>query len=188
MAYLREEELALMGFRVLGRNVKVSSKASIYDCHQIEIGENSRIDDFCVLSGKINIGKHVHLAPFCLIAGGIKGVTLEDFSGCAYGVQVFSQSDDYSGKAMTNSTIPARFRNELKKGVLIKKHCIIGAGSIIMPGVTLGEGTSVGAMSLIRKTTEEWSTYNGIPGVKIKDRRRDLLVLEKEFLESGGYE
>ena len=100
-------------------NVKISKKASIYNVEQTEIGDDSRIDDFCVVSGKVTIGKNVHIAPFCLVAGGEQGIIMEDFSGLSYHVQVFTQSDDYSGKTMTNPTVPAKYKNEFKKEVVI---------------------------------------------------------------------
>ena len=136
MAYYNKKKLALLGFKKLGRNVKISTKASIYNHNQIEISDNSRIDDFCVVSGKVLIGKNCHVTPSCIIAGGEKGVFLEDFTTLAYGVKVFSQSDDYSGKTITNSTVPTEYKSEFKKEVIIKRHSIVGAGSIIMPGVT----------------------------------------------------
>ena len=186
MAYYSEEELSALGFKKLGKNIKISTKASIYNHDEIEIDDNSRIDDFCVISGKIKIGKFIHIAPFCLMAGGSCGIIMEDFSGLAYGVQIFTQSDDYSGKTLTNPNIPKKYKNEAMKPIFIGKHSIVGAGSMIMPGVTLAEGTSVGAMSLIRKSTEAWSIYVGNPAKKIKDRSKDLLILEKQFL--AGYD
>ena len=186
MAYYTEEELKKLGFKSIGKNVKISDKASIYNHDQIEIGDNSRIDDFCVISGKIIIGRNVHIAPFCLVAGGEKGIVFEDYSGLAYQVQVFTQSDDYSGKTMTNPTIPTFYKKEVKKEILIKKHSIVGAGSIIMPGVILEEGTSVGAMSLVRKSTDEWSIYLGNPAKKIMNRKKDLLEVEKIYLQNEG--
>ena len=98
MAFLPYQVLVTMGFKRLGVNVLISDKASIYNAEQIEIGDNSRIDDFCVISGNVVIGRNVHIAVFCNVAGGSEGVTLEDFSGLAYGCQVFSQSDDYTGR------------------------------------------------------------------------------------------
>lgn len=186
MGYYTKEELTAFGFLSLGENVKISQKASIYDPEKIKIGNNSRIDDFCVVSGKVEIGNFVHITPFCLIAGGSKGVYLADFSALAYGVKVFSQSDDYSGETMTNSNIPKQFKNETKKAVHIGKHCIVGAGSIILPGTHLQEGTSVGAMSLVRKSTEPWSIYVGNPAKKLKSRSKALLELEKQFLSEAG--
>lgn len=184
MAYYTKEQLKQLGFKDIGENVKISDKASIYNCDQIEIGDNSRIDDFCVVSGKIKIGRNVHIAPFCLVAGGEKGIVFEDFSGLAYQVQVFTQSDDYSGRTLTNPTIPDEYKKEAKKEVFIGKHSIVGAGSIIMPGVVLAEGTSVGAMSLVLKSTEPWGIYVGNPAKRLKDRKKDLLELEKQYLEN----
>ena len=186
MAYYTYEQLQKLGFKYIGKNVKISDKASIYNCDQIEIGDNSRIDDFCVISGKVTIGRNVHIAPFCLVAGGELGVTFEYFSGLAYQVQVFTQSDDYSGRTLTNPTIPDEYKKEMKKEVILGKHSIVGAGSIIIPGVILAEGTSVGALSLVRKKTEEWSVYLGNPAKKIMNRKKDLLELEKKYLKNEG--
>ncbi len=183
MAYYGEAELRAMGFKFLGRNVKISDKASIYDCDQIEIGNNSRIDDFCVISGRIKIGKYCHITPMCLIAGGSPGVFLDDFCTLAYGAKIFSQSDDYSGKSMTNSLIPKRFKREILEPVFLGKHVIVGAGATIFPGVSIAEGCSVGAMTLVLKSTEPWGVYLGNPARRLKDRKRDLLDLEKQFLE-----
>ena len=188
MAYYTKEELRALGFKYIGNNVKISDKASIYNYDQISIGDNSRIDDFCVVSGKITIGRNVHITPMCLVAGGEKGILFEDFTTIAYGVQVFTQSDDYSGETMTNSTIPQKYKKEFKKEVIIKKYSIVGAGSIIMPGVILAEGTSVGALSLVRKNTQEWNIYVGTPAQKISNRKKDLLELEKQYLENEGKE
>lgn len=55
--------------------------------------------------------------------------------------------------------------------------------SIVLPGVSLAEGTSVGALSVVRKNTEPWSVYLGNPAKKIKNRKKDLLDLEKKYLE-----
>lgn len=189
MAFIPQEQLALMGFRRLGKNVRISDKAAIYNADLIEIGDNSRIDDFCVISGNVFIGRNVHIAVFCNVAGGTEGITLEDFSGLAYGCHVFSQSDDYTGRTLTNPTIPSIYKREIKKAVHIGRHCIVGTSSLIFPGVTLGEGCSVGAMSMVTKSTEDWSVYFGVPAKKLKDRKRDLLLLEQEYLKSelGGH-
>ncbi|MCF4009278.1 acyltransferase [Rheinheimera sp. UJ63] len=184
MAYLSEEQLTKMGFKSLGKGVKISEGASIYNADLIEIGDFSRIDDFCVVSGNVKIGRNVHITPHCLLAGGIPGLLIEDFATLAYGVKVFTQSDDYSGATMTNSTVPKQYKNELMLPVYIGRHSIIGAGAIIMPGVNIAEGNSVGANSLVLKSTDSWSIYVGSPAKKIKERKKDLLKLEKKFLES----
>ena len=86
---------------------------------------------------------------------------------------------------MTNSTVPKKYKNEFMATVTICKHSIIGAGSIIMPGVKINQGSSIGANSLLLKSTKPWSIYAGSPAIKIKGRKRDLLELEKEYLDSN---
>lgn len=184
MAFLSTECLQAMGFKSLGRNVRISDKAAIYDPSRISIGDHSRIDDFCVVSGAVTIGRNVHIAVFCNVAGGSEGVVLDDFAGLAYGCHVFSQSDDYSGMSLTNPTVPQAYKQETRKAVHIGRHCIIGAKSVVMPGVHLAEGCSVGAMSMVTKSTTPWGIYFGIPAKRLKERHRDLLVLEQQYLQA----
>lgn len=184
MGYLSDEDVEKIGFRYLGRNVKISDRASIYNANEIEIGDCSRIDDFCVISGKVTIGKYCHITPMCLVAGGQPGLYIGDFCTLAYGVKVFTQSDDYSGETMTNSIIPKKFKSELFSKVVLERQVIIGAGAIVFPGVTISEGCAIGAMSLVTKNTKPWGVYIGSPAKRLKERKRNLLVLEKEFLET----
>jgi acetyltransferase-like isoleucine patch superfamily enzyme len=183
MAYLTKEALQTMGFKAVGENVKVSDKASIYNPETIVLGDYSRIDDFCVVSGKVSIGRYCHITPMCLVAGGSPGITLSDFCTLAYGVKVFSQSDDYSGSTMVNSLVSRKFKNEYLAEVRLEREVIVGAGSIVFPGVTIREGCAVGAMTLVNKSTQPWGIYAGNPARRIKDRRQDLLELEAQFLK-----
>lgn len=186
MAFFSENQLKDLGFLKIGKKVRISDKAAIYNPELIEIGDYSRVDDFCVLSGKITIGRNVHIAVYCNLAGGTEGIVFEDFSGLAYGCHVMTQSDDYSGRTLTNPTVPAKFKKETKRPVRIGRHSIVGTNSIIFPGVTLAEGTSVGAMSLITKSTEAWSVYFGAPAKRLKARKKDLLELEKAYLQEDS--
>ena len=183
MAFLNQSELKSLGIKSLGKEVKISDRVAIHNPELLEIGDYSRIDDFCVLSGKVLIGRNVHIAVFCNLAGGEKGITLEDFSGLAYACHVFTQSDDYTGLSLTNPTVPDKFKEEKKVGVRIGRHAIVGTQSIVFPGANLAEGSSVGACSMVTKDTEEWSVYFGVPAKRIKNRRKDLLELEKRYLE-----
>lgn len=182
MAYLTGEELSALGFRKLGKNVQVSTRAALYEPHLMEFGDNVRIDDFCVISGRVKLGRNVLITVFCNVAGGQAGVFIDDFSGLAYGCHVFSQSEDYSGRYLNNSTLPCDLRQETKKPVHIGRHCNVGTHCVIVPGVTLADGTSVYAQSLVTKSTQPWSIYFGVPARRIKARRRDMLQLEKQYL------
>ncbi len=182
MAYYSAEKLANFGFRSLGENVKISDKASIYAPEQIEIGDHSRIDDFCVISGRVAIGSYSHITPMCLIAGGEPGVFLSDFCTLAYGVFMFAQSDDFSGTSMVNSMIPKKYKREIKEPVFVGRQSVFGARTVVMPGVKVAEGCSFGAVSLVNKSTSPWGVYVGQPARRVKERNKDLLVLEEEFL------
>lgn len=186
MGYLSEKMLRAMGFAEIGRNVMISDKAAIYGADQMRLGDNSRIDDFCVVSGKVDIGKNVHFAPFCLVAGGVPGITFGDFSGLAYGVKIFAQSDDYSGRTMTNPTVPKAWKEEHFAKVQVGRHVIVGAGSVICPGVSLGDGTAIGALSLVLQSTDAWCIYVGNPARKLRARQTELLALESQYLATAN--
>ncbi|MCM1236716.1 MAG: hypothetical protein NC489_42110, partial [Ruminococcus flavefaciens] len=80
---------------------------------------------------------------------------------------------------------PDKFRKITNGKVTIKKHAILGMGVSVMPNVTIGEGSSIGSMSLVNKSVDEWGIYVGIPCKFLKERKKDLLNLEREFLKKG---
>jgi galactoside O-acetyltransferase len=179
------DELLEIGFKKIGENVSISKKVSLYGVSRISIGDNVRIDDFCILtagSKGIDIGSFVHIAGLCYISGG-GYVKIEDFCGVSSRSALYSATDDYSGEFMTNPTIPEDYKNIYAAPIILRKHSLIGTGSTVLPGVELGEGASVGAMSLINKTLEPWCMYVGIPAKYIKPRKKDILQLEKQFLD-----
>ena len=180
-SFYTEEELKEIGFRKVGKNVLISKKASIYGTSRISIGDNTRIDDFVILSGNITIGNNVHIAVQASLFAGETGIVLEDFVGISSRTAVYAESDDYSGESMTNPTVPYEYRNIICGKVILKKHVLVGTGCTILPGVIIGEGTSVGSMSLVSKSLNEWGMYVGIPCKKIKDRSKKILTLEKEY-------
>ena len=53
----------------------------------------------------------------------------------------------------------------------------IGSGTIVLPGVDIGEGAAVGAMSLVPRSLAGWAIYAGNPAVKTGDRARDVAHL-----------
>lgn len=183
-SFYSQDELNQIGFRSVGKNVLLSKKTSIYGAENISIGDNVRIDDFCILSGKIDVAKYVHIASFCALYGGKSGIILNDFTGISSRCSIYADSDDYSGFAMTNPTIPDKYRNVTGGIVIMEKHALVGTGCTILPGVVIGEGTSVGSMSLISKSLEPWGIYVGIPCKWVKKRSQRLLTLEQEFLKN----
>lgn len=182
--YLDENDLKDFGFKALGRNVKISTDARIYGAHNISIGDDVRIDDFCTfnaVSGYITIGNNVLIARGCHLSGAL-GIEFKDFAGLAANGVIYSSSDDYSGDYLTGQTIPKKFLKIRGGPVVLERHVIVGSSCTVLGPATIGEGTSVGAMSLIHKDLDSWGMYIGIPAKRLKDRKRGLLELEKQFL------
>ncbi|MGC9772316.1 galactoside O-acetyltransferase [Fervidobacterium changbaicum] len=182
-SFYTREELEEIGFAKLGQNVLISRKASIYSPELMEIGDNVRIDDFCIISGKIRLGNYIHIASGCYLFAGEYGIEMENFSGLSSRVTIYAVTDDYSGKYLTNPTVPEEYRNVIGGKVHIGKHVIIGTGSTVLPGVEIGEGAAIGAMSLVTKSIQPWKIAVGIPAKEIRERSRDLLELEQQFLK-----
>lgn len=181
-SFYSAEELKELGFASIGQNVLISRKTSIYGAGRMSIGNNVRIDDFCVLSGKITIGNYVHIAVMSLLFGGKEGIIFEDFSGLSSRCAVYATTDDYSGEYMTNPTVPEEYTHIIDAQVVIGKHCDIGTGSTILPGVIIAEGCSLCAMTLVNKSTNPWGIYAGIPGRRIQDRSKKLLEYEQRLM------
>ncbi len=182
-SFLSKDELTKIGFKKIGKNVFSSRKARIYGLENMEIGNNVRIDDFCILSGKIKLGSYIHIAAYSALFGGEEGIIMEDFTTLSSKVCVYAISDDYSGQSLTNPMIPNYYKNLNTGEVVLRKHIIIGSSSVILPGVEIKEGTAVGALSLVNKSLDEWSIYVGSPARKVNKRSTKILDLEKEFLK-----
>jgi len=184
--YFSREELLGLGFQSVGKDIYISRKANIYGAQNMTLGDNIRIDDGTIIAGKVNIGSHVHIAPFCYISGGEEGITFEDITGVSPYVYITTRSDDYSGKTMFSPVIPQKYKRNTIAPIYVRKYSIIGAHSMIMPGVELAEGTSVGAMTFVRKKTKEWSIYFGCPAKMIGTRDKGIIEISDNFLEEYG--
>ena len=185
--YYHSEELRSFGFKYIGKNVKISKNCTIVGLSNISIGNNVIIDAFCSIiasgsEGKLELGSYVHIGAFChILANG--GVEIKDFSGLSQGVKIYSKNDDYSGEFLTNSTIPEKYKNSKTGKVTINEHVIIGAGSVILPNVTIEEGVSVGALSLVSTNLKSWGLYFGNPLRKLGKKSSGLLLKKAEFLK-----
>jgi len=185
--FYSDDELKSFKFKGLGKNVKIKKNASIYFAENITIKDNVRIDDYTVIVASNNnttIGNYVHIASNCYIAAS-EGLEMNDFSGLAPGVKIFTGSDDYSGNKLTNPTVDRKYIGGSTGEVVLGRHVIIGSNSVILPGVRIGEGSSVGALSLVTKSLKSWGIYFGTPVKKLKARSKNLLELEKEFLKNN---
>lgn len=173
-----------LGFSSIGDHVQISERASIYGAERISLGSHVRIDDFTVLAAGrdgIEIGNYVHIGVSSSLIGAAK-ITLCDFSGLSSRVSIYSSSDDYSGKFMTNPTVPAEYKNVTHDAVYVGRHVIIGSGAVVLPGVRIEEASAIGALSLVACDCASFGIYAGNPLRRVNERRSDLLELEADFL------
>ena len=173
-SFYSKVEVQQLGFKTVGNNVLISKKTSLYGIEKITIGNNVRIDDFCILSGAISIGNYVHISAFVALYGS-KGIKIGNYSGISPNSIIFSAVDDFSGEYFINPMIPSEFTNV--KGGLVKlnDYVQLGVNTVVMPNITIGNGTVTGAFSFINKNLDDWSVYYGIPVKKIGKRKSTFL-------------
>ncbi|WP_302026392.1 acyltransferase [Parabacteroides johnsonii] len=173
-SFLSKAEMQSIGFRTIGENVFISKHASFYSPELITIGHNVRIDDFCILSGRIEIGSYVHISAYVALYGK-NGIVISDFAGISAKSIVYSAVDDFSGEFLVGPMCPQRYTHVTGGTVFIKRYAQIGASSVVMPNLEIGEGAAVGAMSFINRNLDSWGIYAGIPVRKIKERSKNIL-------------
>ncbi len=183
-SYLNEDALRALGIASVGRNVAVHSTCVMVGLDRLSVGSNVRIDPFTCLiagSGSIRIGDHVHIAGYVFLSGAA-GLVIEDFVGLSRGVTVYTRNDDYSGAALTGPTVPEKYLAITSGPVTIGRHVVLGASTIVLPGLVIGEGATVGSLSLVKQDLAPWGIYAGVPARRLRDRSRAMLEREADLL------
>jgi galactoside O-acetyltransferase len=169
-----------------GCNVIIGKTVRIRYPELVEIGDNVIIDDFTYISTQLKLHKNTHISSGCKIIGGRDAfVEMYEFSTLAPNVVLSAGSDDYIGGIAT-PMVPMKYKGDAKIGkIILNKHCIVGAGSVVLPDVVFETGACVGALSLVNKNLCQWELYAGIPARKIKNRMKDKIEnFEIEFYSS----
>lgn len=178
-SFYTEEELQKLGLKKYGHTVLISRKCSIYSPEKISIGDNVRIDDFCILSGTITIGSHIHISAYSALYGA-KGIYLEDYTGISPRCTIFSAMDDFSGNYLIGPIHTSKFTNVEGGPVTMKKYSQLGTNTVVFPSIVVEEGAVTGAMTLVNKNLAPWTINFGIPVAEKKKRSKGLLTLKSE--------
>ena len=109
-SFYTDQELQNLGLKEYGTNVLISRKCSIYGASHISIGNNVRIDDFCILSGNIKIGNYVHISAYTSMFSGDSHIVIGDFVALSSRNVIYAESDDYSGESMVNPMVPDEYK------------------------------------------------------------------------------
>lgn len=185
--WLSHAELAALPFRSLGREILIDRSVQIVGLEKLSIADHVRIDAHTIIvaTGPIQICSWVHIGSHCYLQGRY-GITLEEFSGLSNFVSVHSISDDPSGASLTNPLTPSHYKSLSFGEVIVRRHGLILVKSTLLPGAVIGEGAVVAAHSLAKGVLQDWWIHGGVPTRPIKERRRDLLDLERKFLNEIG--
>ncbi len=121
---------------------------TVHRLRGVKIGKNSRISRNVLLDDHnpelIEIGNGVYIT---------------------YGVKIICHKRDMA--CYTPGINPKQWPFKTAK-VVLKDNCHIGIGSIIMPGVTIGEGAIIGAGSLVTHDIPPFSVAVGVPAKVVK--------------------
>lgn len=169
--------------KACGDNVIIGKTVRIRYPELVEIGDNVIIDDFTYISTSLKLHSNVHIAAGCKIIGGKSAfVEMHSFSTLAPNVVLSAGSDDYISGIAT-PLVPLEFKGNVKIGkIILYKHCIVGAGSVVLPDVVFAEGACLGALSLANCSLDSYILYAGIPAKEIKKRNKEeILSLEKRL-------
>jgi acetyltransferase-like isoleucine patch superfamily enzyme len=163
--------------------VKTFPLTRIINPENITFGKNIIIDDFTLVHarGEIIIGDYVHISCFTSLTGGAK-ITLGDFVGISQGCRILSATDDFKHWGIGNSSVPEEYRNVTRAPITIGRFVVIGANSVVLPGVTIGEGAAIGAGSVVTRDLEPWGVYIGNKKIRERDREGVMKNYER-FLE-----
>jgi acetyltransferase-like isoleucine patch superfamily enzyme len=159
-------------------SVTVRPFARLIGVEHMSFGKNVIIDDFTIIVATkdcpVIIGDYVHIASHCSIVGG--PVRIGDFANVGAGTRLVAGSDSFH-EALIGPTVPAQYRKVDRSGIVMERHAVLGANCVVLPGVTMLEGSAAGAGSVIKWNTLPWHVYRGVPaktkhGVYVRDQAR----------------
>jgi len=162
----------------MGKNVLIDVDVVIWNQKNLSVGDYSHIDTNVKIEAghSVKIGKYVHIASNVLLQGG-SSLTIADYADVAAGSLIYSAVNHYTdGETDTyyemSSCAPADKQFIRQAPVRIERSAFIGLNSVVMPGVTVGEGAIVGACSLVNRDVPPYKIVVGSPAEPIKERPR----------------
>jgi acetyltransferase-like isoleucine patch superfamily enzyme len=139
---------------ILGKDVRIYAFVNLYGC---EIGDESRIGTFVEIQKDVKIGKRVKISSHSFIC---EGVSIEDDVFVGHGVMFIN---DRFPRATTSEGTPQCADDRQLVPTVVKRGASIGTNATILCGVTIGEGSLVGAGSVVTHDIPSWTVVAGNP-------------------------
>lgn len=139
---------------------------------KIQIGKHTRIDSYTKFEGGegLTIGEYVHIASYAHIGVGGGTTIIDDYCCVASGGKVISGSNKTD--ALSMSCVAPRDMQHIEHYTThLKRYACVFAGAIVLPGITMGEGSILSAGSVATRDIPDWEIWAGFPARFIIKRR-----------------
>ena len=137
------------------------------DCKNTNIPESSNVWQFCVVLPGAEIGENVNICAHCFIENEVKignNVTIKCGVPIWDGITLEDNVMIGSNVTITNDMYPRAKNKDWKMlPTRVCKGATIGAGSVILPGITIGEGAFIAAGSVVTKDVPAGELWMGSP-------------------------
>ena len=141
---------------VLGQNVKINNFINLYGC---VIGDNSKIGPFVEIQKNSSVGENCKISSHSFICS---GVNIGNNCFIGHGVMFINDNHPKSVNKKGDLEIEGDWKNRYKK-TIIKDNVSIGSNATILGGISIGEGSMVGAGAVVTKDIPPGSTVIGNP-------------------------
>jgi acetyltransferase-like isoleucine patch superfamily enzyme len=159
-------------FKYYNLGISYKSEFKTDACSRIEFLGYANVGRYVLIDAYENcniiIGNEVYLGDFSIIRGARCKIHIGEYSIIGQGVKMLATNHRYIDKALLvkNQDIDLS-----KNGISIGRDCWIGAGACILPGIEIGNGAIVGAMSVVTRNIDPYSVAVGNPAKQIKFRQ-----------------
>lgn len=155
-------------FAAIGEHIIFEAGVLVFHPGTISLGQNLYIGHGAILKGypgsRMSIGDNTWIGQQVFIHSG-GGVTIGKNVGLGPAVKILTSRHQEEGR-----DVPIIFSAIECAPVIIEDDCDVGIGSIILPGVTLGRGTQVGAGAVVTKSMPPYSVVAGVPARVLRSR------------------
>ena len=159
----KREDLA-----AIGENVVIEHGALIIKPERVRVGSNVYIGHYAILRGydtnDLVIGNDTWIGQLSYI-NSAGGVTIGSRVGIGPCVKMMSSEHREEGRE-----VPVLLSDLEFARITVEDDCDIGIGAVILPGITVGRGSIVGAGAVVTKDVEPYSIVAGVPARKIGER------------------
>jgi len=141
------------------------------DCLNTNIPESTNIWQYVVVLPKAVIGENCNICAHCFIENDVRighNVTVKCGVYLWDGIVIEDNVQVGPNVTFTNDKYPRAKTEFVLQKTLIKKNASIGAGAVILGGVTIGENAMIGAGSIVTKDVPANELWVGSPAKFIR--------------------